>query len=112
MKASKTVTLATVPLLAAAFVACGDDEEETAYCVNPQNEVVENRYCDDTTTAGGFFWFYGGRPLGGGPIVRGTRLEGGERIRANDTAAIARRGGFGSSGQATGIGRPTGSSGG
>ena len=112
MKASRTVTLATIALLVAAFVAGGDDDEENAYCVIPQNEVVENRYCDDTTTAGGFFWFYCGGPLGGGSIVRGTRLEGGERIRANDTAAIARRGGFGSSGQATGIGRPTGSSGG
>lgn len=108
MRASKTVTLAAVPLLAAAFLGCEDDD--TAYCVNPQNEVVENRFCEDTSTHGGFFWLYGGRALGGGSIARGTVLDGGERIRANDSAAIARRGGFGSSAGANGIGRPTGSS--
>ncbi len=111
MKASKTVTLATVPLLAAAFVGC-EDEDDTAYCVNPQNEVVENRYCDDPNSSGGFFWFFGGSAFRGGPIGPGTRLEGGERIRANDTAALARRGGFGSSARTGGIGRATGSGGG
>ena len=111
MRASRKVTLVSVPLLAAAFAACGE-EEETAYCVDQRDQVVENRYCDDQATAGSFFWFYGGSPLRGGAITRGTRLTGGDRIRANDRAAIARRGGFGGSAARSGVGRATAGSGG
>jgi hypothetical protein len=107
VKRSRQVTLAVVPVLAAAFAGC-DDEDETAYCVDQNDVVVENRYCEDERTSGGFFWFFGGAAL-----VRGQRVPtGGERIRANDRDALARRGGFGSSARSGGVGRPVGSSGG
>ena len=97
-RSSQAVALTVVPLLAASFLAgCGDDEE-TAYCVDENDEVVENRYCDDeydgVSPGGAFFWYFVGSSVGN--IQRGTRLSGGERISAADRTALARRGGFGS----------------
>jgi hypothetical protein len=101
VKRSKSVTLVVVPLLAAAFVAgCGEDE--TAYCVGQDNRVTDNSYCDRGDNPG-FFWFFGGPGLG-----RGSLAGSGDRINSTDTAALARRGGFGSSARSGGIGRPTG----
>ncbi len=109
---SRAVTLMAVPVLALAFAACGD-EEESAYCVDENDQIVENRYCDDearagTGGAGAFFWFYGGSALGGGRYVPGTKLSGGEKVAASNVAENARRGGFGSSSRSTsasGVGR-------
>jgi len=107
MKRSKAVNLAVVPLLAAAFSACGSSEkEEVAYCVDKDDKVVENRLCDENRGGGlgGFFFFYGAGGFG-----RGDRVpSGGERINAADRAAVAQRGGFGSSASPSGVGRPTG----
>jgi hypothetical protein len=106
---SKAVTLTVTPVLAAAFVGC--DDEETAYCVNASNEVVENQNCGDEDGGGSsaFFWYYGARAIGGGNIVRGTRLTGGTaRIVSTDKAAIRSRGGFGSSRGDSSIGRVSG----
>ncbi len=101
MKRSKSVNLAVVPLIAAAFLAgCGEDE--TAYCVDESNRVTENRRCESGTNSG-FFWFFGAAGLG-----RGALAGPGERINSTDRAALARRGGFGSSARPGGIGRPTG----
>jgi hypothetical protein len=108
VKRSRHVRLTVVPLLAAAFVACGSEEEQ-AYCVNENDEVVENSYCgdDDSGGSGAFFWYFGGRALTGGTIVRGTRLRDGERIVSTDKAAIRSRGGFGSSARGSAIGART-----
>jgi hypothetical protein len=106
---SKAVTLTITPVLAAAFVGC--DDEETAYCVNAQDEVVENQHCGDEDDGGSsaFFWYYGGRAIGGADIRRGTRLTGGSaRIVSTDKAAIKSRGGFGSSQGGSSIGRVSG----
>ncbi|MGI8781358.1 MAG: hypothetical protein ACR2L8_14565 [Solirubrobacteraceae bacterium] len=107
MKRSKAVNLAVVPLLAAAFSACGSSQdEEVAYCVDKDDKVVENRYCDGNHNdgGGGFFFFYGAGGLG-----RGARVpSGGERINAADRAAFAQRGGFGASASDRGVGRATG----
>jgi hypothetical protein len=101
VKRSKSVTLAVVPLLAAAFLSgCGD--KETAYCVDQDNRVTDNVNCDRGNNSG-FFWFFGGPGLG-----RGSIAGAGERINSTDRAALARRGGFGSSARSGGIGRPTG----
>lgn len=101
MRRSRSVTLAVVPLLAAAFLSgCGD--KETAYCVDRDNRVTDNVNCDRADNPG-FFWFFGGPGL-----VRGSLAGPGERINATDRAALARRGGFGSSARSGGIGRPTG----
>lgn len=108
---SRAVPLLAVPLLAVAFAACGD-EDESAYCVDENDQIVENRYCDDEAYAGNggggaFFWFYGGSPVGG-RYVQGAKLSGGDRVAASNVAENARRGGFGSSSRSTsasGVGR-------
>jgi hypothetical protein len=111
---STAVRLSVVPLLAASFLAgCGDDEE-TAYCVDQNDQVTENRYCDDEydghSNAGVFFWYFGATGSG---IRRGTRVSGGERVSASDRAALAKRGGFGSrSSRSGGIGKSASSGGG
>lgn len=102
MKRSKSVNLAVVPLIAAAFLSGCGGEEEVAYCVDESNRVVENRQCESGTNPG-FFWFFGGAGL-----TRGSFAGSGERINSTDRAALARRGGFGSSARPGGIGRPTG----
>jgi hypothetical protein len=99
---STAVRLTIVPLLAASFLAgCGDDEE-TAYCVDENDEVVENDYCDDDSRNGAYFWYFGSAGSG---IKRGSKVSGGERVRASDRAALAQRGGFGSSASKGGAGR-------
>jgi hypothetical protein len=93
---SKAVPLLSVPVLAVAFTACGDDGDETAYCVDQNDQIVENRYCDDEAYGGGgpgaFFWFYGGSVVGNSGAVR---------VSASNVAENARRGGFGSSSRGT-----------
>ena len=104
-----------VPVLAIAFASCGDDEE-SAYCVDQNDQIVENRYCDDEAYdgnnngggGGAFFWFYGGSRY-----VPGTKLSGGDKVSASNVAQNARRGGFGSSSRGTnasGVGRVAASS--
>ena len=60
-----------VPVLALAFTACGGDDD-TAYCVDQNDQIVENQYCDDEATAAAaaaaFFWYYGGSAAGGEPL--------------------------------------------
>lgn len=102
MKRSKNVNLVVVPLLAAAFLSGCGSENETAYCVDQNNKVTDNEYCDRGNNSG-FFWFFGAAGLG-----RGSFAGSGERINSTDRAALARRGGFGSSARSGGVGRPTG----
>lgn len=98
--------------LATAFAACGDDD--TAYCVDNQNNVVNNSQCGDEYGGGGggFFWLYGAHALHGNTIRRGTKLTGATtKIVSTNKAAIISRGGFGKSGGSTsGVGRASGSS--
>ena len=113
---SRAVSLMAVPVLAIAFAACGD-EDESAYCVDQNDQIVENRYCDDEAYAGNggggaFFWFYGGSPVSGSRYTTGTKLKGGDKVAASNVAENARRGGFGASGRtgASGVGRSVASS--
>ena len=113
-RSSTAVRLTIVPLLAASFLAgCGDDEE-TAYCVDENDEVVENRYCDDeydgVSSAGVFFWYFGA--TGASSITKGSKVKGGERVSASDRAALAKRGGFGSRSSSGGVGKSFSSGGG
>ena len=101
MKRSKSVHLAVVPLLAAAFLAGCGGEKETAYCVDQFNTVTDNRDCDNGSA--GHFWYFGSPGLN-----RGSFAGAGERIAASDKAALAKRGGFGSSANSGGVGRTTG----
>jgi hypothetical protein len=102
---SRDVALVVVPLLAAAVTGCGGND--TAYCVDRTDQVVENRHCDNLGTPG-FFWYYGGA---GGARV-GTKLTGGDRVVSTNVAENARRGGFGSSSSSSGVGRSVAHSGG
>ena len=108
MRRSRSVPIATLSAIALAFAACGDDEEETAYCVDEENRVVDNANCDRVSNApgGGFFWlFLAGNRLGGRVPAPGQRLPAGERIHPSDRAALQSKGGFGSNARSTGIGR-------
>lgn len=114
---SRDVALVAVPVLALAFGACGGDED-TAYCVDENDQVVENRYCDEEATnaglyPGAFFWYYGGS-VASGKLVRGAKLKGGSKVVSTNIAENVKRGGFGSSSKpsASGVGRVAASSGG
>jgi hypothetical protein len=114
---SRDVALVAVPVLALAFSACGSDDD-TAYCVDKNDRIVENRYCDEEAVRGNggggaavlpFFWLYGGSLVNGKRYATGQRLKGGDRVAASNIAENARRGGFGSSSgsksSASGVGR-------
>ena len=101
MHRSRTVNLAVVSALAAAFAGCGDTKG-TAYCVNKQSKIVQNRYCNDEYRPGTYFYSYGGAAAGG--YLVGHRLNGGDRVDASDKATNARRGGFGAAAKAGGVG--------
>ena len=86
--------------------------------MDDNDQIVENRYCDDEAYAGNG---------GGGRVllvlrrqrgqrrtryVPGTRLSGGDKVAASNVAENARRGGFGASSKtgASGVGRAVSSS--
>jgi hypothetical protein len=96
-----------MPLLALSFTACGGDD--SAYCVDQNDRIVENRLCDEERTGVGpstYFWYYGGH-VGSGGYVRGAHLSGGDRVPTSNIAENVRRGGFGSSSRtsSSGVGR-------
>ena len=112
---SRDVALVALPVLAFAFSACGGDEE-TAYCVDENDQIVENQYCDEEATnerryPGAFFWYYGGS-VAGGKLVKGAKLKGGSKVVSTNIAENVKRGGFGSSSKtsASGVGRAASSS--
>ena len=97
VKKSSAVNFTVLPLLAVAFGACG---EETAYCVDQGDRIVENRNCGDENSggSGGFFWIYGGSIVGG-KAVRGARVvayDGKDKVVSTNKTVIKSRGGFGS----------------
>jgi hypothetical protein len=86
-----TTVLATA---ATGFTAgCGVEEEQRAYCVDEDGEIVDDEYCDDDYRgpgAGFFFLYLGGFRSG---LPTGTVLpQGGTRIDPRDTAARERAG--------------------
>ena len=86
-----TTVLATA---ATGFMAgCGVEEEQRAYCVDEDGEIVDDDYCDDgyRGPGAGFFFLYLGGFRPGLPV--GTVLpSGGTRINPADTAARQRAG--------------------
>ena len=90
------VTTTVLATAATGFLAgCGTEEEEeqVAYCVDENGEIVDDDYCDDDYRgpgAGLFFLYLGGFRSG---LPVGTRLPtGGTRIDPRDTAARQRAG--------------------
>jgi hypothetical protein len=95
---STAICLAAVGALAGVWVVgglIGEDERTTAYCVTPDQEVVENRECDDDRSSGHFWYFAnpGSRTYGRGDRVSAAN---GDLVRATDTAALSKHAGFGS----------------
>jgi hypothetical protein len=86
-----TTVLATA---ATGFMAgCGMEEEQRAYCVDEDGEIVDDEYCDDDYRgpgAGLFFLYLGGFRSG---LPVGTVLpSGGTRVDPRDADARARAG--------------------
>ena len=104
------MNLGLVAGFATAFSGCR--EEETAYCVDENDQVVENTFCGDENFGGDnrHFWVYGAAAVGGGKLLKkGAKVAGGTEILSTNKAAITARGGFGSSGGSTsGVGRQSG----
>ena len=107
MKKSRSVPIVTLSAIALAFSACGDDEE-TAYCVDENDVIVDNEECDDDYNRGihgGYFWYFGGN-FGNRTPTKGTKVPpGGEKIQASNRAALQSKGGFGSQARGSGVGR-------
>ena len=105
---SRDVALYVVPLLAAAVTsACGGND--SAYCVDRNQQIVENRYCD-TYTNSNYFWYYGAHHASG--VHLGSRLSGGTAVVSTNISENIKRGGFGSSSKSGGVGRSVAHSGG
>ena len=84
----------------------GGDWVEAKRCVNRDNLVVEDRWCEDQSTSagghggGGFYHhYYGGRGYYPGDVASGGSRVPQEGIRYESPGRIA-RGGFGSTGRA------------
>jgi hypothetical protein len=109
---SREVTLVAIPVLAAAFAACGGTNN-SAYCVDRSDRIVENRNCDGLGTAG-YFWYYGGHVGNGARFAPGTRIGGGDRVVSTNVSENVRRGGFGGSSESRSgsVGRSVAHSGG
>ena len=102
----RTVRIATLTALAVFFQACSDNEE-TAYCVDEFDAVVDNQNCydyEDGESDRAFFWYFG-TGLSAKKIKKGQKILKGTKIAANNTAALQSRGGFGSQARTSGVGR-------
>ena len=88
-----TTVLATAASGFTAGCALDTEEEQTAYCVDENGEIVDEEYCDDDYRGpgAGFFFLYLGGFRSGLPV--GTVLPpGGTRIDPRDSAARQRAG--------------------
>ena len=88
-----TTVLATAATGFTAGCAVDTEEEQRAYCVDEEGEIVDEDYCDDDYRgpgAGFFFLYLGGFRSG---LPTGTVLPpGGTRIDPRDSAARQRAG--------------------
>jgi hypothetical protein len=106
MKKSKKVAVAFLSSFAAAFMSsCNDSSDwvEAKRCVNPENVVVEDQWCEDQTRrasgAGFYRYYYGGRGYYPGDLVSGGGQVPQNGVKYENPSRIA-RGGFGSTGKA------------
>lgn len=109
-RSSKTIALGAMPVMALAFLAGCGGEDEVAYCVDQQDTVVDNSFCDDDFN-GTYFWSFVAASQGS-KIVKGAKIKkAASKIAANNKAALASKGGFGAAaGSGAGIGRAVASS--
>jgi hypothetical protein len=75
-------------LVVPSVAACGSDgdDDQTAYCVDANNQVVDDSNCDESNGYGGGFFFLF---LGGGSYIPAAA---GTRINPADSAARTRAG--------------------
>ena len=100
-------TIGTITLSGAAMgflTACGQDtaeEEQTAYCVDENDNVVDDDLCDESERNGGFvggvpyFFFlgsFGGNRYSPGQRIPSTYTSSGTRINPSDSSARSRAG--------------------
>jgi hypothetical protein len=88
-----TTVLATAASGFTAGCSVNTEEEQTAYCVDEDGEIVDDEFCDDDYRGpgAGFFFLYLGGFRSGLPV--GTVLpSGGTRIDPRDTTARQRAG--------------------
>lgn len=79
-----------VILASGTLTGCGAQEETVVYCVDENDEVVDENLCDQdsgSTSGGGFFFFMAGNY--GSGLQPGTKLDrsAGSRFSPTDTAA-------------------------
>lgn len=110
MKASQTITIATLTALSLSLTACADTGSGsgavTADCVTRQPDgtykSVDDKHCGKTTSGGGgggaYVWMYGGTRASDGRIHGGT-LHKPANTNINTRSGRVVVGGFGSSGK-------------
>ena len=82
---SRDVALVVVPLLAAAVTGCGGND--TAYCVDQNDNVVNEDDCDDDGNGRGGFFFWAHSPRYKKGLKPGAKLpSGGSKFAYNDAA--------------------------
>lgn len=109
MKASKSIKLTILPIVAAAITSCAEPERNWQHCVDASNKVVPDAQCDDQVKrqAGGVYpnpylyrWIYAPRPYVVGDTITAIRTTAvpslGAPVRASGAATVS-RGGFGAS---------------
>ena len=134
MSAPASVTALAVGLaMTGALSACSGTTDDVVYCVDQNNQIVDDSKCDDSTgtSNNGLFWYMVGRY--GSGLQPGTRLDPaqGQRVSPRDQAAreragiprtgkvstgktgtVASKGGFGKGGTSAGKGGTGGHGGG
>jgi hypothetical protein len=108
VKASKTITIATLTALSLSLTACADNNSSTvvADCAARQPDgsykAVDDKHCDKHSGGGGgggaFVWMYGGTRASNGRIHGGT-LHKPANTNINTRSGRVVVGGFGSSGK-------------
>ncbi|MCP2332831.1 hypothetical protein [Actinoalloteichus caeruleus] len=106
------VTVGVVALVAVMYAAAQPNEEVTAYCVDSEDNVVEDEsYCDPQQATsnggyvgtGGLIWIagnsyhynYGGTPNPGGTVSGGTTVRPNNAEIRTQSGTTIQRGGFG-----------------
>jgi hypothetical protein len=104
MKKSAKINLVFLSSFAAGVLnGCGREDGdwvEAKRCVNPDNVVVEDRWCEDQSPRGGFYHhYYGGRGYYPGEVASGGGRIPQSGVNYTSPSRIP-RGGFGSTGKA------------
>jgi hypothetical protein len=104
MKRSRAIQLTLVTSMASLLVSC--DNRPARYCVDNNQVVTDDKYCEDPSASHyGYRWYYGGSH---GPVANGTHLTGGSysapsrgfTTPSGESGEVSTRGVIGSAGEA------------